>query len=121
MVATVLFTPKLFVIVFIGSRIAKFSDGQQRGEMDAASKWLNALSIALGASIGIGATWLVWRFTDAEIRNMRELPQDIDNMAADALHDVEAGAPLLGDYSEEDLNGDGALRLNDSSESLSAR
>jgi hypothetical protein len=47
----------LFVIVFIGSRIAKFSDGQQRGEMDAASKWLNALSIALGASIGIGATW----------------------------------------------------------------
>ncbi|GAB1519958.1 Tlg2-vesicle protein [Rhizoctonia solani] len=121
MVATVIFTPKLFIIVFIGSRIAKFSDGQQRGEMDTASKWLNALSIALGASIGIGATWLVWRLTDAEIRNMKELPQDIDDMAADALHDVEAGAPLLGDYSEDDLNGDGALRLNDSSDSLSAR
>ncbi|ELU45734.1 SNARE associated domain-containing protein [Rhizoctonia solani AG-1 IA] len=119
--APLIFTPKLFIIVFIGSRVAKFSDGQQRGEMDTASKWLNALSIALGASIGIGATWLVWRLTDAEIRNMKELPQDIDDMAADALHDVEAGAPLLGDYSEDDLNGDGALRLNDSSDSLSAR
>ncbi|KAH7343674.1 hypothetical protein B0J17DRAFT_625329 [Rhizoctonia solani] len=122
MVATVLYTPKLFIIIFIGSRVAKFSDGQQRGEMDAASKWLNALSIALGASIGFGVTWLVWRLTDAEIRNMKELPQDVDNMAADALRDVEAGAPLLGDYSEEDeLSGDGALRLNDSSDSLTGR
>ncbi|CUA70085.1 Golgi apparatus membrane protein TVP38 [Coprinopsis cinerea okayama7 len=122
MVATVLYTPKLFIIIFIGSRVAKFSDGQQRGEMDAASKWLNALSIVLGASIGFGATWLVWRLTETEIRNMRELPQDIDDMAVDALHDAEAGAPLLEDYSEEEeLNGDGALRLNDSSDSLEAR
>ncbi|EUC62303.1 SNARE associated protein [Rhizoctonia solani AG-3 Rhs1AP] len=122
MVATVLYTPKLFIIIFIGSRVAKFSDGQQRGEMDAASKWLNALSIALGVSIGFGATWLVWRLTDTEIRNMKELPQDVDNMAADALRDAEAGAPLLADYSEEDeLDGDGALRLNDSSDSLTAR
>ncbi|CAE6428312.1 hypothetical protein ACGC1H_000700 [Rhizoctonia solani] len=122
MVATVLYTPKLFIIIFIGSRVAKFSDGQQRGEMDAASKWLNALSIAIGVSIGVGVTWLVWRLTDTEIRNMKELPQDIDNMAADALRDAEAGAPLLGDYSEEDeLDGDGALRLNDSSDSLTAR
>ncbi|KAJ1308773.1 hypothetical protein OPQ81_004463 [Rhizoctonia solani] len=122
MVATVVFTPKLFIIIFIGSRVAKFSDGQQRGEMDTASKWLNGLSIVFGVAIGIATTWLIWRLTDAEIRNMKELPQDVDDMAADALRDVEAGAPLLGDYSEEeDLNGDGALRLNDSSDSLTAR
>ncbi|KAG8734396.1 Tlg2-vesicle protein [Ceratobasidium sp. 423] len=121
MVATVVFTPKIFIIIFIGSRVAKFSDGQQRGEMDAASKLLNALSIVLGVAIGIAATWLVWRLTDAEIRNMKELPQDVDDMAADALRDAEAGAPLLGDYSEEEMNGNGALRLNDSSDSISAR
>jgi hypothetical protein len=52
---------------------------------------------------------------------MKELPQDVDNMAADALRDVEAGAPLLGDYSQDDLSGDGALRLSDSSDSLTSR
>lgn len=118
MVATVIYTPKIFIIIFIGSRVAKFSDGQQRGEMDTASKWLNAMSIVLGVAIGFGAAWLVWRLTDAKIRAMKELPQEVDDMAADALRDAEAGAPLLNDYSDDDLSGDGALRLSDSSDSI---
>ncbi|KAG8766527.1 Tlg2-vesicle protein [Ceratobasidium sp. 428] len=119
MIATVCYTPKQFILIFIASRVAKFSDGQQRGEMDTAAKVVNALSIVLGVVTGVGSAWLVWRLTDAKIRAMKELPQEVDNMAADALRDVEAGAPLLEDYSDEDgLSGDGAVRLSDSSESL---
>ncbi|QRV72470.1 Golgi apparatus membrane protein TVP38 [Ceratobasidium sp. AG-Ba] len=121
MIATVFYTPKLFIIIFIGSRIAKFSDGQQRGEMDTAAKIVNALSIVLGAAAGIGAAVLVWRLTDAKIRAMKELPQEVDNMAADALRDAEAGAPLLEDYSDDDLSGNGGVRLSDSSDSISPR
>ncbi|KAF8752325.1 hypothetical protein RHS01_07743 [Rhizoctonia solani] len=57
MVATVVYTPKLFVMVFIASRVAKFSDGQQRSEMDSTTKWINGLSIVLGASIAFAAGW----------------------------------------------------------------
>ncbi|KAG9102137.1 Tlg2-vesicle protein [Ceratobasidium sp. 370] len=122
MVATVCYTPKLFIIIFIGSRVAKFSDGQQRGEMDTATKVVNALSIVLGVAAGVGAAWLVWRLTDAKIRAMKELPQDVDNLAADALRDVEAGAPLLDDYSDEDdLTGNGGVRLSDSADNLAPR
>ena len=49
---------------------------------------------------------------------MKELPQDVDDMAADALRDAEVGAPLLNDYSDDELSGDGAVRLSDSSDSL---
>jgi hypothetical protein len=49
----------VFIIIFIGSRVAKFSDGEQRGEMDAVSKWINALSIVFGAAAGIGSAWSV--------------------------------------------------------------
>ncbi|KAB5595470.1 hypothetical protein CTheo_1147 [Ceratobasidium theobromae] len=121
MVATILYTPKIFIVIFIASRVAKFSDGQQRGEMDTASKWLNGISIVLGASIGFGAAWLVWRLTEAKIRAMKEFPDDVENLAADALHDAEAGAPLLGDYSQDDLSGDGAVRLTDSTDHLASR
>jgi len=34
MLATVCFLPKILLAVFIGSRIAKFSDKEQRGQMD---------------------------------------------------------------------------------------
>ncbi|KAG9118259.1 Tlg2-vesicle protein [Ceratobasidium sp. 392] len=119
MIATIFYTPKLFLVIFIGSRVAKFSDGQQRGEMDTATKVINVLSIILGIVAGVGSAWLVWRLTDAKIRALKELPQDVDNMAADALRDAEAGAPLLEDYSDEDgLDGRGAVRLSDSSDSL---
>ncbi|KAG8746858.1 Tlg2-vesicle protein [Ceratobasidium sp. 414] len=122
MVATVCYTPKLFIIIFIASRVAKFSDGQQRGDMDTATKVVNALSIVLGVAAGVGAAWLVWRLTDAKIRAMKELPQDVDDLAADALRDVEVGAPLLEDYSDEDdLSGNGRVRLSDSADNLAPR
>lgn len=33
-VATLFLLPKVFLVVFVGSRIAKFSDGGQRDQMD---------------------------------------------------------------------------------------
>ncbi|KAF8685237.1 SNARE associated Golgi protein [Rhizoctonia solani] len=119
MVATVVYTPKLFVMVFIASRVAKFSDGQQRSEMDSTTKWINGLSIVLGASIAFAAGWLVWRLTDSEMRKMKALPQDLDDMAVDTLYSLEVGVPLPGEHLSDDLNGNGALRLDSSSDNLS--
>jgi hypothetical protein len=103
-------------MVFIATRVAKLSDGQKRGEMATTSKWLNALSIARGgdyvwsrlvcltAGPGVIKTILfecfrvVCRLTDAGVRSIQELHQDLGNMAADTLHDIEAGVPLLGNY-----------------------
>ena len=61
MVATLCYTPKLMFAVWVGSRIAMLSDGQQRGEMDTAAKIVNTLSIVLGVAIGVGTGWLALR------------------------------------------------------------
>lgn len=38
MLATVFYQPRIFLAVFIGSRIAKLSDSDQRGQMDTSGK-----------------------------------------------------------------------------------
>lgn len=38
MLATVFYQPRIFLAVFIGSRIAKLSDKDQRGQMDTSGK-----------------------------------------------------------------------------------
>ncbi|KAF8688405.1 SNARE associated Golgi protein, partial [Rhizoctonia solani] len=119
MVATVIYTPKLFVMIFIASRVAKFSDGQRRSEMDSTTKWINGLSIVFGVSIAFAAGWLVWRLTDSEMRKMKALPQYLDDMAVDTLYSLEACVPPLGEHLSGDLSGNGALRLDSSSDNLS--
>jgi golgi apparatus membrane protein TVP38 len=79
MLATVCIQPRVFLAVFIGSRIAKFSDKDQRGQMDTseqtislvthlrlltvlyctATKFLDGTSIAVGILLGIGLGWSV--------------------------------------------------------------
>ena len=59
MVATLVYTPKLMIAVWIGSRIAMLSDGQQREEMDTKAKIVNGLSILLGFAIAVGTGWYV--------------------------------------------------------------
>jgi len=100
--ATIVMTPRILLQVFIGSRVALFSDGEHRGEMDTASKILNAVSIVFGIGVGIGTGVLVYRLTLRKVRELEGLPADVDELAAEAIEEAERRA-LLGDYASPDL------------------
>ena len=75
MLATVCLQPKIFLAVFIGSRIAKFSDKDLRGQMNiggqkffvdifccpsqrtTGTQILNGASIVVGLILGVGLGW----------------------------------------------------------------
>ncbi len=41
---------------------------------------------------------------DKHIQELRESPDRVDELAAEALEDAEEGAPLLRDFSSESVN-----------------
>ncbi|KAK6614096.1 tlg2-vesicle protein of 38 kda [Botrytis cinerea] len=88
--ATALVTPKLFIHVFIGSRLGSLAGDE---EMDASTKLINYASIIIGA--GLGAT--------------------IEELEA-ANGDVAAGRRVAAEYS--DANNDDAALMNDDDISL---
>ena len=47
---------------------------------------------------------LVYRLMKKQIRELEECPEETDRLAADALEDVEEGAPLLRDFSPESVD-----------------
>jgi len=102
MFATTCLLPKIFVIVFVGSRLALLSDGKQRGQMDTMSKIIDSVSIVVGVLLAIATGVVVFRLMRKEIRELRESPNVDDELAADALEEAEEGAPLLGNISESD-------------------
>jgi len=94
MAATCFVFPKLFLHVFIGSRIAALSDGETRGQMDTQTKVINGLLIGGGVVIAFVASWLVYTLIQRHIRRLPGLPEETDELAAEALEDTE-DAPLL--------------------------
>jgi uncharacterized membrane protein YdjX (TVP38/TMEM64 family) len=61
--ATTMITPKLFIHVFIGSRLAAIARGG--GEMTAGTRAVNYVSIAIGALVGAFTGWYIYRKTMA--------------------------------------------------------
>ncbi|PVG03614.1 hypothetical protein CPB86DRAFT_748949 [Serendipita vermifera] len=100
-VANIFLMPKILLTVFVASRIAALADRGQRGKMDYPTEILNYCSIAAGIFIGMGTGWVVYRLTQEKIRQLPDLPGDVNSAAADALADAEQGAPLLRDFSPE--------------------
>ncbi|KAG6855104.1 Tlg2-vesicle protein [Blastosporella zonata] len=90
--ATLFIFPKLALHVFIGSRIATLSDGDQRGHMDTQTKIVNGLLIAGGLAIAILTSWVVYNMVQKHIRHLEGIPSDVDELAAEAIED----------YGEED-------------------
>ncbi|KAJ7129782.1 Golgi apparatus membrane protein TVP38 [Mycena epipterygia] len=93
-VATCFVFPKIFLHVFIGSRIAALADGEQRGNMDTHTKILNGLLIGGGIVIALLASWLVYSSIQKHIRNLSGMSPETDELAAEAIEDSEE-APLL--------------------------
>ncbi|KAF7355226.1 hypothetical protein MSAN_01438500 [Mycena sanguinolenta] len=111
MTATFFVFPKLFLHVFIGSRIAAFSDGETRGQMDTRTyfslltrshfnqgttdtKVINGLLIGGGILIAFVASWFVYTSIQKHIRRLPGQPVETNELAAEALEDTE-DAPLL--------------------------
>ncbi|KAJ7904422.1 Golgi apparatus membrane protein TVP38 [Mycena olivaceomarginata] len=92
--ATFFVFPKLFLHVFIGSRIAALSDGETRGKMDTNAKVINGLLIGGGIVIAFIASWFVYTSIQNHIRRLPGLSAETDELAAEALEDTE-DAPLL--------------------------
>ncbi|KAF7983867.1 hypothetical protein HWV62_18200 [Athelia sp. TMB] len=98
-VATMFIYPKLLLHVFIGSRAAALADGEQRSHMDTQTKIMNAAFITVGILVGICSGWFVYQAMQKHIREMGDIPDETERLAADALEDVEEGAPLLRSFS----------------------
>ncbi|EJU06249.1 Golgi apparatus membrane protein TVP38 [Dacryopinax primogenitus] len=99
--ATVCLTPRLLLHVFIASRIALFSDGETRGQMDTTTKIVNALSMVLGMVLGAGTGIIIYRLTLRKIRELEGTDPETDELAAEALEDAERRALLGAEESRE--------------------
>jgi len=94
LLATCFVFPKIFLHVFIGSRMAALSDGEQRNKMDTHTKVVNGLLIGGGILIAMLASWLVYTLVQNHIRKLSGISPETDELAAEAIEDSEE-APLL--------------------------
>lgn len=94
-VATCFISPKLLLHVFIGSKIASLSDGDQRGRMDTHDKIVNGLLVGGGIVLAILASWVVYNLVQNHIRHLHGLSAETDELAAEAIEDYDEDAPLL--------------------------
>ncbi|KAI5125062.1 hypothetical protein M0805_007485 [Coniferiporia weirii] len=107
-VATLCVMPKLFLVVFIGSRIAKFSDGKQRGEMDTITRVLDIMSIVVSIALGVLAGTVTYRLLQKQVKQLHENANRTDELAAEALEEAEEGAPLLRNISSDTVDVEGS-------------
>ncbi|KAM0153134.1 hypothetical protein ACHAQE_006488 [Botrytis cinerea] len=105
--ATALVTPKLFIHVFIGSRLGSLAGDE---EMDASTKLINYASIIIGAGLGATVGYVIYQRTMARAKEL-----EIEELEA-ANGDVAAGIRVAAEYS--DANNDDAALMNDDDISL---
>ena len=63
LVATALITPKLFLHVWLGTRMFQLMDRDQRAQLDGWAKALNVVYILVGSAVGVATGWIVWSET----------------------------------------------------------
>ncbi|TKY84963.1 hypothetical protein EX895_006043 [Sporisorium graminicola] len=61
--ATALITPKLFLHVWLGTRMFQLMDRDQRAQLDGWAKALNVVYILVGSAVGVATGWVVWNET----------------------------------------------------------
>ncbi|KII94741.1 hypothetical protein PLICRDRAFT_190301 [Plicaturopsis crispa FD-325 SS-3] len=98
-VATFFVYPKIFVNVFIGSRAAALSDGDQRAHMDTPTKILNSLLVVGGILWVLVSGALIYYYMKKQLR-AADVPPEVDELAEEAIDDIDEGAPLLRTFSD---------------------
>lgn len=102
-IATACNAPKWILYVFIGSRLASLSDGEQRHHMSTETVIIDACLIVGGLFIGVIASVVVYRLVQRQLRNTKGGSSGIAEMAVESLEDSEE-APLLLDLSSDSIN-----------------
>ncbi|KAF8450410.1 Golgi apparatus membrane protein TVP38 [Boletus edulis BED1] len=82
--ATLFVLPRVMVYVFVGSRIASLSDGEQRSHMDTTTKFINASLIVASILISVIASSVVYYFVQKEIKLLYSSRSTTDGLAAEA-------------------------------------
>lgn len=116
MFATSVAAPKLFIHVFIGSRLAVIAESG--GEMDFSTKCLNYLGIAVGAAIGIITGYVIYKRTQSRAAELEaeEAEHGLAGLSGsgrndgDRTHSRENSGDLDDDYrdylSDEEVSSD---------------
>ncbi|KAF2088173.1 hypothetical protein K490DRAFT_19334, partial [Saccharata proteae CBS 121410] len=93
--ATAIVSPKLLLHVFVGAKIGELAE---RGEeMDAKTKAISYISIAIGLAAGIATGWLMYRKTKARAAELEQEERDgagrrsADSIRREYADDPEAG------------------------------
>ncbi|KAN0097351.1 hypothetical protein V8E55_001797 [Tylopilus felleus] len=94
-IATLFVLPRVMVYVFVGSRIASLSDGEQRSHMDTTTKFINASLIVGGAVITIISSSVVYYVVEREVKSLHGSQPTTSAPGAAAAEDAEEGVPLL--------------------------
>jgi len=102
--ATFFVFPKLVLQVFIGSKIAALSDGDQREHMDTQTMVINGLLIAGGIVLAVFTSWTVYNMVQKHLRHLEGIPPEVDELAAEAIEDFREQEPLLGSTSRTSLD-----------------
>ncbi|SPO22524.1 uncharacterized protein UTRI_01202 [Ustilago trichophora] len=77
--ATALITPKLFLHVWLGTRMFQLMDREQRAHLDGWAKAFNVVYIAVGSIVGVATGWIVWNETNKILESIqREQQQQLD-------------------------------------------
>ncbi|KAG2139007.1 Golgi apparatus membrane protein TVP38 [Suillus clintonianus] len=93
-IATLFVLPKAMVYVFVGTRIARLSDGKQRNQMDTQTEILNSLLVVGGILGTVLASSLLYYFMQKEIKRLHASLPDRDELDAEVLEAAEE-TPLL--------------------------
>ncbi|KAG1725835.1 Golgi apparatus membrane protein TVP38 [Suillus lakei] len=93
-IATWFVLPEVMVHVFVGSRIARLSDGEQRNDMDTQTKLLNSFAVVGGIFETVLSSSLVYYFMQKEIKRLHASSSARDELTAEALEATEE-SPLL--------------------------
>ncbi|KAH9977974.1 Golgi apparatus membrane protein TVP38 [Lactifluus volemus] len=101
MVATICNFPKYLLHVFIGSRMALLSDGQQREHMDTQTKVVNTIIIVTGILTSVGSGWVLYALMK---RQLREASPKTPGQASQLAGEADEDTSLLGRGSSESLS-----------------
>ncbi|KAG2348371.1 Golgi apparatus membrane protein TVP38 [Suillus weaverae] len=95
-IATWFVLPRVFLQVFVGSRIAKLSDRKQRERMATRAKFFNGFVIIGGILSTILASSLVYYFMKKEIKRSHATSSKRDEIAAEAFEATETEETFSG-------------------------
>ncbi|KAL9060492.1 MAG: hypothetical protein Q9162_000665 [Coniocarpon cinnabarinum] len=108
MLATAVAAPKLFIHIFIGSRIAKIAD--ENGTMSAGDRAWNYFGIAIGAVIGVVTGWVIYKQTKQRAEELEKQEEHSASSRRRSLTGRRSSDGVSGYADDPEAQAESALR-----------